>query len=340
MSLDNTFRFLRSATGRLAMTYLAIIMFMSIGFSIVFYNTSAHQLGRQLPPRALYGDGFISNGFRPGVEDFFQQRIDEGRHALLIKLVWLNLLAFGVGATLSYLLARRTLRPIEASMEAQSQFVSDASHELRTPLTAIKASNEVAMRKPRLNLQEAKQVIKQNTEDVVKLQGLTDGLLRLANDNGVSSRKLVPVALADAVAEAMNQVVQLAQAKGVTVNDQLVDTKVLGDKQSLTQIITILLDNAIKYSEPKATVTLGSLVKGRFAYVHVRDSGIGIRAADLPHIFKRFYRVDRARSKEQRNGYGLGLSIADQLVRQLHGEILVDSAPNKGSTFTMKLPMA
>jgi two-component system sensor histidine kinase CiaH len=338
MSTENTFRFLRSATGRLAMTYLAIIMLMSIGFSTVLYNTSSSQLGRQIPNQALVGGSFSPNGFGSDVQSFLQQRIDEGRQALLVRLIWLNVLALVAGATVSYYLARRTLRPIEESMEAQTQFVSDASHELRTPLTAIRASNEVAMRKAKLSLQDANQVIKQNAEDVIKLQELTDGLLRLANNSDLAKHKLTPIPLQEAAAEAMNQVVQLAQAKDITVNDEVANIKVLGNKQSLVQVITILLDNAIKYSEAKATVTVDSAVKGRFVHLNIRDNGIGIRSADLPHIFKRFYRVDRSRSKDQRDGYGLGLSIAAKLVEQTHGEILVTSTPGQGSIFTIKLP--
>jgi len=340
MIIKKSLRFLRSTSGRLAMTYLVIIMLMSLGFSIVLYKTSSNQLGNQIPSPTLISGGFAPNGFGPDVENFLQQRIDTGRHALLIKLIWLNVITLGAGATVSYFLARRTMRPIEDAMEAQTQFVSDASHELRTPLTAIRASNEVAIRKSNLNLKDAKQTIKQNTEDVIRLQELTDGLLHLVSNQEQTNHKPVPVSLQEAAAEAMNQVVQWAQTKDITVSDEIVNVEVLGNKQSLPQIMTILLDNAIKYSEPKTTVTLKSSVIGKFAYLHVRDHGMGIRATDLPHIFQRFYRADRSRSKDQRDGYGLGLSIAEKLVKQLDGEIIVESTPGQGSTFTIKLPLS
>ncbi len=339
IDIDKVLGFLRSPRGRLALTYLAIIMVMSVGFSIVFYNTSSHHLMRQLPPRSLYGNSPFVNEFRPGIESFIHQRIKEGQQALLVKLIWLNLVALVFGTALSYILARRTLRPVEEAMEAHSQFVSDASHELRTPLTAIKASNEVALRKPKLNLMEAKKVIKSNTEDVTKLQELTDRLLRLANNKYIPGSKIVPLSIQDVAAQAMNQVIQSAQAKDIAVNNELDNISVLGDKQSLVQIITILLDNAIKYSNPKTTISLDSTVKGKFAYLHVRDHGAGIGETDLKHVFKRFYRIDKSRSKEQLDGYGLGLSIADKLIGQLHGEILVESTVGKGSTFTIKLPL-
>ncbi len=345
MTTDKVLRFARSTTGRLAMTYLGIIMLMSIGFSLVFYNTSAGQLGRQLPPSSVFNRPSrdfpsvspITN--RAEIEAFLQQRITEGRDALRIRLIGLNVMALIGGGVLSYVLARRTLKPIEEAMEAQSQFIGDASHELRTPLTAIKTTNEVALRKPKLNLTDAKEIIKQNTDDVSKLQALTDGLLRLVNDKS-SDHSLKPISLQEVVAEAMNQVVQLAQNKNISVNDQVPNIKVLANKQSLIQSITILLDNAIKYSEPKTVVTLSGSSDAKLAHLKVSDQGIGIRAADLPHIFKRFYRADRSRNKQQYDGYGLGLSIADKLVKQQHGEISVDSTPGHGATFTIKLPLA
>lgn len=345
MTTDTVIRFVRSTTGRLATTYLGIIMLMSIGFSLVFYNTSAGQLGRQIPPSSVFNSpsstfpGASPIADRAEIEAFLQQRIAEGRDALRIRLIGLNVLALIGGGALSYMLARRTLKPIEEAMEAQSQFIGDASHELKTPLTAIKTSNEVAMRKPKLNLAEAKGVIKQNTEDVSKLQALTDGLLRLVN-NKDSDHSIKPVTLQEATTEAMNQVVQLAQNKDISVNDEVPNIKVLANQQSLAQSITILLDNAIKYSEPKTVITIGGSSNAKSAYLTVNDQGIGIRATDLPHIFKRFYRADRSRNKQQYDGYGLGLSIADKLVKQQHGDITVDSSLGHGSTFTIKLPLA
>lgn len=338
MNLGVLLRFLRTTTSRLALTYLAIIMLMSIGFSIVFYNTSIHQLNRQLPPGSFYGSNFMEIDLRHNVDQFLRDRIDESRQALLKRIISLNLLVLASGGLVSYYLARRTLRPIEESVEAQSQFVSDAAHELRTPLTAIQASNEVALRKPKLSLSEAKRLIEQNTGDIIKLKQLSDGLLQLAlKDN--NSLDLVSVSLQDAALEAMNLVVGLAQAKKITVNDEVPDVAVAADKQSLVQALVALLDNAIKYSEPNTTIKLDAQTKGKYAYLNVRDQGMGIRAAHLPHIFQRFYRADRSRSKLQQDGYGLGLAIAETLIRRQHGEVSASSFLGKGSVFTIKLPL-
>lgn len=337
MKPDAILRFLKTAASRLALTYLMIIMLMSIGFSIVFYNTSAQQLDRQLPPESLYDTAFDGVNIRHDVDQFLRDRIDEGRQALLWRLVLLNIFALIGGGAVSYYLARLTLRPIEDSMEAQSQFVSDAAHELRTPLTAIQASNEVALRKPKLSIPYAKRLIEQNTEDVIRLKQLSDGLLQLASkDTNIS--ELVPVSLQDAASDAMNMVIGLAHTKKISVTDEVPDIKVLAEKQSLVQAIVALIDNAIKYSQPKEIITLGGSIKGKFAYLTVQDNGVGIRAADLPHIFRRFYRSDRARS--QKEGYGLGLSIAEALIKRQHGEISATSSLGKGSVFIIKIPLA
>jgi len=345
-------RLLTATTTKLAGTYLLIIMLMSIGFSIVFYNTSSHQLGRQLPPTSAYSiNSNASPGITGGVDDiwrvqrhdeidrFLQDRIEEGRRVLLLRLVWLNILALLGGAVISYFLARRTLAPIEAAMEAQSQFVSDASHELRTPLTALQTTNEVALRKSNLTVKQARELIRYNVAEAVKLKTLSDALLGLLKEEG-HTPPITAVALQDAVADAMNEVVQLALDKEIAVQDDVPAISVMANAIGLAQIVTILLDNAVKYSPAGSTVYITAAKKARFAYLQVRDDGIGIKASDLPHIFRRFYRADRSRTSQDTNGYGLGLAIAQKLTHQYHGTIDVESTPGKGTVFTVKLPLA
>lgn len=339
MKARSVTRFLRSATSRLAASYLAIIMVLSIGFSFVLYQTSAHELGRQIPPSSLFASSQAELSEKLEYHSFWQQRIEEGQSHLLGRLVILNLSVLVIGAAFSYYLARRTLRPIEDAMEAQSRFVTDASHELRTPLTAILASNEVALRKPRLTLGQAKKVISSNVEEMNKLKSLSDGLLDLSKQdlNNLVKR---PVSLQDVAAEAMNRVLPAAQAKNISVQDDAPAIKVVGDMSSLAQAVAILLDNAIKYSPAKSTIYLSGLAKGGHGQLSVRDEGAGIAPKDLPRIFERFYRVDPARTSANANGHGIGLSIAQKIVGQHHGKITVDSKPGKGSTFTIQLPLA
>ncbi len=324
-------------TARLGLSYLVIIMFLSTAFSIVFFRTSADQLARQLPPDSFY----VQIGpNRHDFSQFFEQRISEGRAALLHKLILLNLLVLILGAAISYYLARRSLRPIEEAMDAQGRFSSDASHELRTPLTAIRTRNEVALRKPRLSAAAARDVIKSNLAEAIKLEKLSEGLLSLGQEDG-KNLKLAPVAFDEVVTEALNQVVKAAQAKRISIVDKVSKTKVPADKAGLVQVLTILLDNAIKYSPAKSAIDVEGYRKGKYGYLVVRDRGEGIRASDIPHIFERFFRSDPSRTKRKANGHGLGLSIAQKIIEQHPGgEISVQSKLGQGSTFTVRLPLA
>ena len=334
-------QFIRSTLGRLALSYLAIIMVMSVGFSVVFYNTTAHELGRQLPPSTFFQNNGFDNDNRvePQVNKFFEDRISEGREALLLRLVLLNMLTLAVGSMLSYYLAKRTLQPIEENVEAQAQFVSDASHELRTPLTVLQMTNEVALRREKMTVKDAKDVLRQNIVEVAKLQTLTDSLLRLARQNKYDMA-LTSLLLQHVATDAINKVVQQALEKDIVVKDAVPHVTVLGDAQSLSQAVAILLDNAIKYSPKGSTIYVEGRAQGKFGYLTVRDEGQGIEAVDLPHIFDRFYRADQSRNKHKIDGYGIGLSLAQKIIEQHKGTITVESVPHKGATFIIKLPLA
>lgn len=339
MKLPAWRRFAATTTARLAASYLAIIMVLSVGFSFVLYNASAHELGREVPPTTMFTPQQLFNGDDPGFHHFFQRRIEEGRGHLLGRLIVLNLLVLVVGAALSYYLARRTLEPIETAMEVQSRFVTDASHELRTPLTAIMANSEVALRKPGLTAKQAKDVITSNVEEMVKLKNLSDGLLSLSKQD-TSTLDKQPVSLQDVATEALNRILPAAQAKQISIDDKVPAIKVSGDLPSLTQAVVAMLDNAVKYSPAASTVYLEGHKKGEHGYISVRDEGSGIAAEDLPRIFDRFYRVDLSRTAaENTDGHGIGLSIARKIVEQHEGRITVSSTPGQGSTFVIQLPL-
>lgn len=335
----------RSTTVRLASTYLMIIMSMSLGFSLVFYYTSQQQLNRQLPPDSWMHHYDDDDTFRfdddrdrsnPNLSKYLQDRIYEGVSELRYKLVILNIGALIIGSLLSYELARRTLKPIEEAMEAQAQFVSDASHELRTPLSAIQTSNEVALRRPNLTLADAKALIASNTEDIERLKRLSDSLLTLARYSK-GDLLYVPIKLQDIVSEAMTQVVPQATTKRIAVHDEVANLTVIGNKTGLVQVLVILLDNAIKYSGRKSDIYLKTRLKGKYVYLDVIDQGIGIRASDLPHLFRRFFRADHSRTNDEQSGYGLGLAIAERIMLNHDGRISVKSKAGEGSTFTLQL---
>ena len=307
---------------------------MSIAFSIIFYRVSVHELGRR--PQAVNLTNITSDlDEQLSFQDYLTNREQESSIALAADLVLVNIMALIVGGLLSYLLARYTLRPIEENMEAQIQFVSDASHELRTPLTALRTANEVALRDKKLRIAEARSVIAENIDDITRLQGLTDSMLGLLRDDTTNFQP--DVSLAVVVGDAMNMVISQAQAKDVSVEDETRDVTLRGNERSLAQLLTILLDNAIKYSDKNTTVHIGSHIKSRLLTLIVRDEGIGMSPETLEHVFTRFYRAEESRNA---SGYGLGLSIARKITEAHGGKIAITSVVGKGTTFTITLPLA
>jgi signal transduction histidine kinase len=163
--------------------------------------------------------------------------------------------------------------------------------------------------------------------------------LRLARNGGAveHAEKLNLVQIAEA---ALERVAKSARARRITIRPQLKPAAVRGDAEHLTELAVILLDNAIKYSPRGGSVWVTTSKQGRLAQLSVRDEGVGIAVSELPHIFERFYRADASRSKHKVEGFGIGLSIAEQIAVAHGGRIDVVSKPKQGSTFTLKLPQA
>lgn len=313
---------------RLAATYLAIIMIMSIGFSFLLFGVSRDELGRR--PREFAPDSPFSGN---SMQQYFDQREQESRQTLLIDLVLANVGMLLFGGVISYLLAERTLRPIEQNMAAQAQFVSDASHELRTPLTALRTANEVALRSKTLKLKEAKEVIRENVDDISRLQGLADSMLGLLREEQPIQRTSVD--LATVVADAMNNVAPQALRKHIEIIDEVPRITVRGERQLLGSLVTILLDNSVKYSHSQSVIRVAAQASGQKVQLRVSDEGVGMSRETIASVFTRFYRADSARSTE---GYGLGLAIAEKIVHQHGGTIRVESQLGKGTTVTVVLP--
>jgi two-component system sensor histidine kinase CiaH len=266
------------------------------------------------------------------------RQLDTDLNHLKSNLISFNILVFLVGGGASYLLARRTLEPLEQSLDAQKRFTSDASHELRTPLTAMQAEIEVALRDPKLSKAQAVELLQSNLEEVEKLRNLSDGLLNLAQHQKPAQLSAVNLKLA--VNDALKRVEKTATDKNITIADHTKEMTLKTDNYSLSELLVILIDNAIKYSPKGSKIQLSSASYSKTGRISVRDEGIGIKATELPHIFDRFYRSDTSRSKSQADGYGLGLAIAKKIADSLEGSIEVKSAPDKGSTFTISLPTA
>lgn len=320
---------------RLALSYLAVIMTLSLAFSVIIYAITSAQLNRPLPPgeHAQQPPEIIERQFSHRLE----QRNSETRGSVIISLVVLNGVMLLVGYWLSLLLARRTLEPIERSIEQQAQFVSDASHELRTPLAALLLVNEIALRKSTLTEKKARQVLGQNVAEIKKLTELSNSLLDLAKSEGVvTDPELVnPATL---IEEMVTRFTPAAQAKRVKLvyDNQSPTGDVPLQANAVRQILAIFMDNAIKYAPPKnGEVALQARLKKNTLEFIVKDNGPGIAPGDQKHIFERFYRADAARTRTGVSGHGLGLVIAKSLADRCGYTIRIKSQPPNGAEFTL-----
>lgn len=238
----------------------------------------------------------------------------------------------------------RMLERLEEAFERQRRFTADAAHELRTPLTALKGRIEVTLNRPR--------TAANYVETLQEMAGQVDRLIRLSSDLLFMARLDGPerhraqrdkVALDSLLPAVIDQVQPLAQRKGIVLlHDIAPKVQVAGDLDLLIRLFLNLLDNAIKYTPPGGRVTLSARADEDEAVIAVRDTGPGIAAEHLPHLFERFYRVeeDRARflEEEGEGGAGLGLAIAAEIARVCGGGIEVESRVGEGACFTVRLP--
>jgi heavy metal sensor kinase len=229
---------------------------------------------------------------------------------------------------------------LEQAFQHSRRFVADASHELRTPLTVLRGELESVVQQPHLNA-EWRERLGSALEEVLRLSNIVEGLFAISRlDAGEAAAEWAQFDLAELASSTADQMALLAEDKHIRV--QCAASKevwVRGDRARLKQVVVNLLDNAIKYTPEGGSVTLTVSSQNSHACLEVADNGIGIPAAALPRVFERFFRVDKARSREA-GGAGLGLSIAQSIVTAHHGQIQASSAPGQGSRFRMELPLA
>jgi len=335
---------IKSATFKLTLWYLGIVMALSLLFSVALYQASYTQLAANVDrQRNAVGHLLLPPELEPrrdAIMNALADQLNDDRRNLLLRLGALNLVTLLLGGGASYVLARRTLEPIEASLEAQGRFTADASHELRTPLTAMRTEIEVALRERGLSAHDARELLASNLEEIAKLEALSAGLLRLARfENALDPAAISAIPVHELFEAAAARHQARLDEHHVSLEVTVGAETVSGDRDSLTELVAILLDNAIKYSPAHSSVKLASKATNDEVRLSVADHGIGIKASDIPRIFDRFYRADPSRTRANVGGYGLGLSIAKRIAEVHHGIISVESKPEKGSTFTVKLPI-
>jgi len=230
---------------------------------------------------------------------------------------------------------------LEQSFAAQQRFVADASHELKTPLMVLRAGVERALTDPSAPA-ESLQALDESLQEVNRMAELVDNLLTLARaDEGRAPIAVVSTDLRELVSEAAETTQLLGEATGLDVVTQIPSEPVVlpVDPTRIRQLLLNLVTNAVKYTPAGGEISLGLADQGDTVQLVVRDTGIGIAAGDLPHIFDRFWRADPARSRDlERSGTGLGLAITKWIAEAHGGSITVQSRPGRGTIFTVSLP--
>ncbi len=235
-----------------------------------------------------------------------------------------------------FLLSGRALRPIRSAMDAQRTFVADASHELRTPLSLIRANAEIMKREGAGESAESVDDIIKETDHLSYLVGQMLTLARADVHESPFARE--DVDLSSLAGDIVREAQVLAREKSITLVYEGEDgLHVAGDGQRLREVLLILLDNAFKYSDEGGSVSVRLAAEGSGVRLAVADKGHGIPASDLPHVFDRFYRVDKARSREM-GGTGLGLAIALWITEEHGGTVRLESVAGEGTTVTVGLP--
>ncbi|EIF40353.1 sensor histidine kinase [Streptococcus sp. SK140] len=255
-------------------------------------------------------------------------------HEQLIVVVMASFWILSILASLY--LARVSVKPLLESMQKQQSFVENASHELRTPLAVLQNRLETLFRKPEATIMESSESIASSLEEVRNMRFLTTNLLNLARrDDGIKPElgEVEP----DFFNTTFTNYEMIASENNRAFHfENRIHRTIITDKLLLKQLMTILFDNAVKYTEEEGDIHFVIATTERNLYLSVADDGIGISAADKKKIFDRFYRVDKARTR-QKGGFGLGLSLAKQIVDALKGTISVKDNKPHGTIFEVKI---
>jgi signal transduction histidine kinase len=336
----------RSARVKLTVFYLAILLVFSLTLTTGIRIFAERELRASNDVQRTEIRDFTRSGLglllphpESDFEDVQRNQTDIARQHLNRDLVLLNMSALVVGGFLSYWFAGRTLAPIRRAHETQARFAADASHELRTPLANMSVENAVFLRQKKFTDAEARELIESNLEEVQRLESLSSNLLALTQ-YGQTELPMSDASVQDMVDDAANQSEKTLQTRQIKIAQKLECAKVHINAESVTRLLVILLDNAVKYGPANGTVYIAGARHGNSYVLTVRDEGAGIADKDLPHIFDRLYRGDSARTRTKASGYGLGLALAREIARANYAEITAYSHAHGGAVFSLELPLA
>lgn len=326
----------RAALLKLTAQYVLLTMLLSLVFSVVLYHFATYELneGLQNQYHVLAGTDHDADNYDTVSSSELHIR---GKH-LLSDLVYFNVVVFVGSLSAGYILAKRTLKPIEEAHDIQVRFTAEASHELRTPITAMKADTESILMQRKVDSKQLRQTLENNLQDIERLERLSKHLLSMARYKSASKHNTETVDVKVLMRQAIQDAARLYADKQITVSSSLKPANITVDPISVEQLFSIVIDNAMKYSRPKGQVRITVGVEGRNVVARVRDQGIGIAAADLAHVYEHFYRSSNAKSSGIASGYGLGLPLASDVVKIYKGSIGIKSEEGKGTEVTIQLP--
>ncbi|KAB7666441.1 sensor histidine kinase [Bacillus sp. B1-b2] len=266
----------------------------------------------------------------------------DSEESMLHQLILIMTIGVAIGSLFAvvagYLLAGRALVPIQRSWEAQQQFVSDASHEIRTPLAVIQSRTDLLFREPDATVQEKAVDISVISKETRRLSKLVTNLLTLArsDSNQVEITKTM-FSLEEVLQEVVLQYEDIADFQGKKIYSMTKkQIPFNGDKERIHQMLVILVDNSMKFTDEGGEIILQATEKANSVVIEVKDNGMGIPKEDLSKIFNRFYQVEQSRTNIE--GTGLGLSIAKWIVEKHDGVIKAESILGKGTSFEITFP--
>lgn len=322
-----------AAVVRLTMLYTAGVFLILLIFTLLVYGIFVTEIGE------LHEDQeFHQVADEERTEEEQEPLIKEITENLFDILLFSDALLLFFTIFASYFLAKKTLAPLEVAYLQQKRFVADAAHELRTPLAVLKAGGEVLMQQERTT-DQYKQFTAESLEEINRLIDLSNDLLLLAQKKD-SKQIHERVSLSNIVLQQCESMRLYAKTRDVELSVHVDEhIYILGRSKDLLRLILNLLKNAIDYNKQDGTVHIVLAKKDSTAVLTVEDTGIGIDPSDIPHIFDRFYKVDRARTQNA-SGSGLGLSIVKEIAEEYKGSIYVQSTLGVKTVFTLSFPSA
>lgn len=326
---------------KLTMWYLITLLIVSGMFSAFIYQSVSRDLEKQFASIETRFE-FIGGEVRfSRVDGMMLEHLLDAKQTVFKELLIANLAIAILGSIGGWILAGFTLRPIEKMLESQKRFVADASHELRTPLTALQTEIEVGLRSKKLSIKEAKTLLQSNLEEINRLRLLTNRLLDMTNiQAGRLKIEIMPVDVNEVVRDVVKSLKHLADQKGIKITVEGQGGVIDADEFRFMELITILLDNAIKYTPEQGTVGIKLSTTNKVMSMQVWDTGHGIAKVEKNKVFTRFYRTEQSRTSQNgAGGFGLGLSLANEIVSLHHGSIKVSDNQPQGSIFTICLPI-